>query len=304
MTGVQTCALPIWIIEPFPLESGGSNGIFPTDSGFNIENYMPGTNTIVANPFVPSDILNAATDTNGDGLRDIGFVRRLAEFGPRSGKTERDFYRFVVGFDGGLFDDRFRWDVSYNYGQVNENQTSSGQVNVVNFRDALAVMADVNDVNGNGLTTDAICIDPEARKNGCVAANIFGAGSISPDAVEYIQAQGTYQTGLKQQVLQGNISGSLFDLPAGPLGIALGVEYRKESSFSDNDALTNQGLNAGNVLPDTSGSFDVKEAFAEIKVPILADTPFFQLLEVGGAVRVSDYSTVGSVVSYNVTGIW
>lgn len=292
------------IIEPFPLESGGSNGIFPTDSGFNIENYMPGTNTIVANPFVPSDILNAATDTNGDGLRDIGFVRRLAEFGPRSGKTERDFYRFVVGFDGGLFDDRFRWDVSYNYGQVNENQTSSGQVNVVNFRDALAVMADVNDVNGNGLTTDAICIDPQARANGCVAANIFGAGSISPDAVEYIQAQGTYQTGLKQQVLQGNISGSLFDLPAGPLGIALGVEYRKESSFSDNDALTNQGLNAGNVLPDTSGSFDVKEAFAEIKVPILADTPFFQLLEVGGAVRVSDYSTVGSVVSYNVTGTW
>lgn len=292
------------IIEPFPLESGGSNGIFPTDSGYNIENYMPGTNTIVANPFVPTEILANANDTNGDGLRDIGFVRRLAEFGPRSGKTERDFYRFVVGFDGGLFDDRFRWDVSYNYGQVNENQTSSGQVNVVNFRDALAVMQDVNDVNGNGLTTDAICIDPQARENGCVAANIFGAGSISPGAVEYIQAQGTYQTGLKQQVLQGNISGSLFDLPAGPLGIALGVEYRKESSFSDNDALTNQGLNAGNKLPDTSGSFDVKEAFAELKVPILADTPFFQLLEVGGAVRVSDYSTVGSVVSYNVTGTW
>ena len=292
------------VIEPFPLESGGANGIFPTDSGYNIENYMPGTSTIVANPFVPTEILNAAVDSNGDGLRDIGFARRLAEFGGRTGSTERDFYRFVVGFDGGLFDDRFRWDVSYNYGQVNENQTSSGQVNVVNFRDALAVMADVNDVNGNGSTTDAICIDEEARKNGCIAANIFGAGSISPGAVEYIQAQGTYQTGLKQQVLQGNLSGSLFELPAGSVGIALGVEYRKESSFSDNDALTNQGLNAGNVLPDTSGSFDVKEAFAEIKVPILADTPFFQLLEIGGAVRVSDYSTVGSVVSYNGTATW
>ncbi len=292
------------IIEPFPLESGGSNGIFPSGGGFNVENYLPGTNTIVANPFVPGDILNAATDTNGDGLRDIGFVRRLAEFGPRSGRTERDFYRFVVGFDGGLFDDRFRWDVSYNYGQVNENQTSSGQVNVVNFRDALAVMQDVNDVNGNGSTTDAICISVEARANNCVAANIFGAGSISQGAVDYIQAQGTYQTGLKQQVLQGNLSGSLFDLPAGPLGIAVGVEYRKESSFSDNDALTNQGLNAGNVLPDTSGSFDVKEAFAEVRVPILADTPGFQLLEVGGAVRISDYSTVGSVVSYNGTATW
>jgi len=292
------------IIEPFPLESGGSNGIFPSGGGYNIENYLPGTNTIVANPFVPTEILNAATDSNGDGLRDIGFARRLAEFGPRSGRTERDFYRFVVGFDGNLFDDRFRWDVSYNYGQVNENQVSSGQVNVVNFRDALAVMQDVNDVNGNGSTTDAICISVEARANGCNPANIFGFGAISPEAVNYIQAQGTYQTGLKQQVVQGNISGSLFDLPAGPVGIALGVEYRKESSFSDNDALTNQGLNAGNVLPDTSGGFNVKEAFAELKVPLLADTPFFQLLEVGGAVRISDYSTVGSVVSYNGTATW
>ena len=292
------------IIEPFPLESGGSNGIFPSGGGYNIENYLPGTNTIVANPFVPTEILNAATDSNDDGLRDIGFARRLAEFGPRSGRTERDFYRFVVGFDGNLFDDRFRWDVSYNYGQVNENQVSSGQVNVVNFRDALAVMQDVNDVNGNGSTTDAICISVEARANGCNPANIFGFGAISPEAVNYIQAQGTYQTGLKQQVVQGNISGSLFDLPAGPVGIALGVEYRKESSFSDNDALTNQGLNAGNVLPDTSGGFNVKEAFAELKVPLLADTPFFQLLEVGGAVRISDYSTVGSVVSYNGTATW
>ena len=292
------------IIEPFPLESGGANGIYPSGGGYNIENYLPGTNTIVANPFVPAEVLANANDTNGDGLRDVGFARRLAEFGPRSGKTERDFYRFVVGFDGNLFDDRFRWDVSYNYGQVNENQTSSGQVNVVNFRDALAVMQDVNDVNGNGSTTDAICISEEARANGCSPANIFGFGAISPEAVNYIQAQGTYQTGLKQQVLQGNISGSLFELPAGPVGIALGVEYRKESSFSDNDALTNQGLNAGNVLPDTSGGFNVKEAFAELKVPLLADTPFFQLLEVGGAVRISDYSTVGSVVSYNGTATW
>jgi len=284
------------LIEPFPLQSGGANGVYPGSGQMPVENFMPGTATIVANPFVPAQILAAATDTDGDGLRDIGFVRRTVEFGPRSGSTERDFYRFVVGFDGSLFEDRFRWDASYNYGQVNENQVSSGQVNTVNFRDALAVMADVD---GN-----PICIDAEARAGGCVAASIFGAGSLSQGAVDYISAQGTYQTGLKQHVLQGNISGSLVDLPAGPLGIALGVEYRKEASFSDNDSLTNQGLNGGNVLPDTSGQFDVKEAFAEIRVPILADTPFFQLLEVGGAVRISDYSTVGSVVSYNVTGTW
>ena len=292
------------IIEPFPLESGGSNGIFPSDGGFNIENYLPGTSTIVANPFVPAEILAAATDTNGDGLRDIGFARRLSEFGNRTGSTTRDFYRFVVGLEGKLFDDRFTWDVSYNYGDVSENQVSSGQVNVVNFRDALAVRSEVGDENGNGIAGEAICIDPEARANGCAPANIFGFGSLSQDAVNYIQAQGTYQTGITQQVVQANLAGSLFELPAGPVGIAVGAEYRKESSFSDNDALTNAGLNGGNVLPDTSGSFDVKEAYGEIRVPILADTPFFEILEVGAAARVSDYSTVGTTFSWNVTGTW
>ena len=292
------------IIEPFPLESGGANGIYPTDGGYNIENYLPGTSTIVANPFVPAEILAAATDSNGDGLRDIGFARRLSEFGGRTGSTSRDFYRFVVGLEGGLFDDKFSWDISYNYGDVSENQVSSGQVNVINFRDALAVRSEVGDENGNGIAGEAICIDPEARANGCAPANIFGAGSMSQDAVNYIQAQGTYQTGITQQVVQANLSGSLFELPAGSVGIAVGAEYRKESSFSDNDALTNAGLNAGNVLPDTSGSFDVKEAYGEIRVPILADTPFFEILEVGAAARVSDYSTVGTTFSWNVTGTW
>lgn len=292
------------IIEPFPLESGGANGVFPTGGGFNVENYLPGTSTVVANPLVPQAIVAAAADTNGDGLRDIGFVRRLSEFGTRSGSTERNFYRFVVGLEGGLFDNRFNWDLSYNYGRVNENQVSSGQVNVPNFRDALAVRAEVGDENGNGIAGEAICINAEARANGCAPANIFGAGSLSQAAVNYIAAQGTFQTGITQQVVQGNISGELFELPGGPVGIAGGFEYRKESSFEDNDALTNAGLNAGNVLPDTRGSFDVKEAYAEIRVPLLSDTPFFQLLEVGGAARISDYSTVGSVFSWNVTGTW
>ena len=289
------------IIEPFPLESGGANGIFPTDGGFNIENIYDGD--VVRNPYVPDEIFDAATDSNGDGLRDIGFTRRLAEFGTRSGTTERDFYRFVLGFDGDI-GERFRWDVSYNYGNVSENQISSGQVNVVNFRDALAAITDVDDLNGNGLTNDVVCLNAEARANGCSPANIFGFGSLSQGAVNYIQAQGTYQTGITQQVIQGNISGSLFDLPAGPVGIAAGFEYRKESSFSDNDALTNQGLNAGNVLPDTSGSFDVREGFVELRVPLLADTTGFELLEIGGAARVSDYSTVGTVYSYSGTVVW
>lgn len=298
-------------IEPFALSSDGSTGVYPAGGGMNIENFVtrdwdnnastPNTTQIVVNPLVPTAIVNVATDTNGDGLRNLGFSRRITEFGSRLGSTDRDFMRFVVGLQGDFLDSRFRWDVSYNYGQVQENQISSGQVNVVNFRNALAVQPDYNNVDP---LRDYICVDAQARAAGCVPANIFGAGNIEQAAVNYIQAQGTYQTDISQQVLQGNISGSLFELPAGDVGLALGVEWRKETSASDNDALTNQGLNGGNLLPDTSGQFDVYEAFAEVRVPILADTPFFELLEVGGAARVADYSTVGTVWSWNVTGTW
>ncbi|MFC4254564.1 TonB-dependent receptor [Altererythrobacter xixiisoli] len=291
-------------IEPFALASDGSTGVYPATGRMPIEHRVFGIDGLVANGLVPDAIAAVATDTDGDGLKDIGFSRRLTEIGSRNGSTERDFYRFVVGFDGTLFDNRFRWDASYNYGRVTENQTSNGQINIANFRNGLAVMADINDVNGNGSTTDLICIDAEARANGCVPVNIFGAGNISQEAVNYVNAESTYRTGITQQVLQANLSGSPVDLPAGPLGIAVGVEYRQENSYSDYDSLTNLGQNGGNQLPDTSGGFHVAEFFAEVKVPLLADTPFFNYLEVGGAVRLADYSTVGGVTSWNVTAVW
>lgn len=287
-------------IEPFALSSGD---IFPATGGrVPIETDVNGV--LVVNPLVPQAIVDASQDIDGDGLRDIGFARRIEEFGPRQGSTTRDMYRFVVGFDGQLFDDKFRWDVSYNYGSTSENQSSSGQVNVLNFRNALAGVPDVNDINNNGSTTDTVCADANAVAQGCVPINIFGIGAITPEALAYTNAEASFQTDITQQVVQGNISGSLFDLPGGPLGIAAGVEYRKESSVEELDALTNAGLNAGNAIPDTSGSFDVVEGFVELNLPILSDTPFFELLEVGGAVRVADYSTVGSVVSYNGKITW
>lgn len=288
------------IIEPFFLSS---EDIYPNNGGIvPIETVSDGTTFV--NPFVPQAIVDSATDLDGDGLRDVSFVRRITEFGPRQGSTTRDTYRFVVGFDGTLFDDKFRWDASYNFGSTSENQFSSGQINTVNFRNALAAIPDVNDANNNGSTDDVVCADPAARAQGCVPINIFGANTITPEAIAYSNAESSFQTDITQQVIQGNISGSLFELPGGSAGIAAGVEYRRESSTEELDALTNAGLNGGNALPDTEGSFNVVEGYMEVKLPILADMPGFQLLEVGGAVRVADYSTVGTVVSYNGTVTW
>lgn len=279
-------------IEPFALSS---EDIFPASGGlWTIEDANG-----VLNPLVPGAIAAAATDLDGDGRRDITFARRLNELGTRSSRTERDYYRAVIGLEGRVFSDKFKWDISYNFGETKETQSSNGQVNVLNFANALNAIVDVDDVNNNGSITDLVCASPDARAQGCAPISLFGAGSISADAAKYVAAPGSYYTKVTQQVVSGNLSGSPLDLPAGPLGVAVGFEYRHEASREEFDALTNAGLNAGNAIPNTYGSFDVREAYGEINVPIISEKPFFHLLSVRAAGRVSDYSTVGTVYSYN-----
>jgi outer membrane receptor protein involved in Fe transport len=296
-------------LEPFPLDSAGANGIFPASGGqFAIENFqtnpVTGAQVLTRNPLVPLAIFNAATDRNGDGLRDANFTRRLSDFGNRGSTADRDTFRIVAGVDGDITD-KFKYEAYYTYGQTKESQFSGGQVNVLNFRNALDVVTDIYDLNGNGLTNDAICRDANARAQGCVPANVFGGvGSISQGAVDYIQAPSQLTSLTTQSVAGGNISGSLFNLPAGPLGISIGTEYRREAARQTFDALTNAGLNGGNRLANTEGKFDVIEGYGEVRVPLLADTPFFQELTATGAGRVSKYSTVGTTYSYNGALEW
>lgn len=289
-------------IEPFALDSAD---IFPVTGRAPIETLVDGV--VVRNPLVPDEIYDAATDIDGDGLRDIGFGRRLVELGTRNSSSTRDFYRMVVGLEGTILNDRFNWDISYNYGQTSEQQTSNGQPNVISFRNALQGIPDVGDLDNDGLDEtdgDVVCADATARAEGCVPINIFGFGSITPEAANYVRAEQTLSTRITQQVWSANLSGSLIELPAGPLGVAIGGEYRKETSLENNDALTNAGLNAGNALPDTEGEFDVKEVYGEVNIPILADMAFFNQLNLRAAGRLSDYSTVGSVKTYNVGLDW
>ena len=105
-------------------------------------------------------------------------------------------------------------------------------------------------------------------------------------------------TSVEQEIVGGNISGDLYELPAGMIGIAAGFEYREEYSRSEFDALQQAGLNAGNAIPATEGSFDVTEYYVEANVPI------FETLSMNAAVRLSDYSTVGNTESWNVGLDW
>jgi iron complex outermembrane recepter protein len=288
-------------IEPFPMDSGGASGVFSAVGGvWDIQSAAGGA----CNPLVPAIICTTATDTNGNGLKDIAFRKRLTDFGTRNLTADRDFFRVVVGLEGKLFNDRWNWDLTYNFGRTQESQVANGQVNADHLRQALNVFTETaatGDINKNGVF-DNVCADPIARASGCVPLNLFGPNSISPAAVQYVAAETNHTFKQTQQVVNANLSGSVVDLPAGPLGVAVGAEYRRESSAENWDALTNVGGNLGNALPDVSGKFDVKEAYAEVNIPILKDMAFAKQLNLRAAGRVSDYSTIGGTTTWNVGG--
>ena len=289
-------------LEPFPMASDdiftASGGQMPIEYETFIESLTnPGEyeRTVVRNAFVPDAIYNSAIDEDGDGLKDIYFTRRLADVAARGNEADRDTFRIVAGVDGEIADGWFM-DAYYGYGQTKESQVSSGQFNSLNFRSALEA---IDDGNGN-----IICRDETARAQGCVPVSVFGAGSISAEGANYIQAPGLLATFTSQKTAGVNLSGDLLEMPAGALGLAVGAEYREEYSRSEFDALQQSGLNGGNAIPRTEGEFDVTEYYAELNVPLLDGVFMADQLNLRGAYRWSDYSTVGNTDSWNVALDW
>jgi len=286
-------------LEPFPL---GSEAIYPASGGQVPAEFLV-NGVVTRNPVVPDALYNLISDTDGDGLRDYYFTRRLSEVGTRGNVADRDTFRLATGLKGSI-NPVWDYDTYAIYGSTKEAQTSSGQVNVLNFRNALEAIADAGDIDGDGNTTEAICRDANARAQGCVPINVFGYNSISPAAFKYIAAPGLLGSFTSQKIAGGTISGEPFKLPAGPMGLAVGFEIRKEFSRSEFDPLQQAGLNAGNAIPRTEGSFDVKEFFVETRIPVLKDVPFAKLISLNGAVRAGKYSTVGNTLSWNAGAEW
>lgn len=167
----------------------------------------------------------------------------------------------------------------------------------------------------------------------CRPANILGGiGAISQDAIDFITTT-TVNDFLIEQAVVNMIftgdTGAFLELPGGPIGFAAGFEFREERSRSTFDPLvrgvvpvTTPDATAGELIRDnptaanslvfdpdstvdnSGGDFSVYELFGEVRLPLLSGVPFAETLELSGAARYSDYSTVGSTFTWNVGGLW
>jgi iron complex outermembrane receptor protein len=247
---------------PNPLFMG-----FDAGAGFFLDNvFIPADQ-----PFNPFGI-----DLDNTNLVTIG--RRPVEAGPRIFDQNVDSWMLSGGLSGDfqLGERTYYWDVSLNWGRNDASQTGH---NIFNARKlALAL----------GPEDECLAVP------GCVPFNIFGgAGSITPEMLTWATFTQNDHSDQELNDVALNLSGELFDMPAGAFAYALGFEYRKETGSFTPDSVAQSGETADVPASPTAGEVKVKEAFLELRAPILADLPAIQRLELSAAVRSSDYDTFG-----------
>ena len=254
------------------------------------------------------------------------------ELGTRGQINDRTTDRFVGGVRGELpqlfgFVNDLAWEIGYTWGVVEDENNEFGTVDYERYAfGADAVVDTAGVVNGQpgqvvcrvqlvvaqgGTVSNANTGDPYAATDptiaGCVPFRIFGSGGVTDAARAYILTDQITTNRNEQQDVLAFTSGNLWDFwGAGPIGFAVGAEYREEtaSGTGSGDQNGDRVLFANAIADFPEASFDVSEFFAELRIPLLRDLPFAENLEVTLTGRRSDYSTLGESDTYGVGGQW
>ncbi|HEX4300890.1 MAG TPA: TonB-dependent receptor [Gammaproteobacteria bacterium] len=224
----------------------------------------------------------------------IDWGRRYAEAGPRDTNFSQNTYHFAGQFKGyfNMMGGEWDWDAGYSFNRQDETSHESGVVNLYTLGLALGpafLPAGSANVPGNYQ-----CGTAAAPVAGCVVANPFGgAGTLTVPMVQYTTFNPTSTSGSGQRDYTANLTGDLFDLPAGPLGAAIGGEYLEVDGFFHPDTLSILNLNAEGSSSPTDGRESTKGEYIEFSIPILADQPFAKDMNLDIAERWSQFKWIG-----------
>ena len=224
--------------------------------------------------------------------------RRMVETGGRDQLHETNTHQISLGLSGEIND--WNWDISAVYGENDANIIDQGYFQLERVGDAVGPT--FMDASGNLMCsvdgTEASIID------GCVPLNVFGIpGTDTEVTAEMLQyASGNYvsitEGGNDMLQTQANISGTLFELPAGAVGMAAGIEHRSVNGFSQPDSLQLLGVSTAGSALATAGGYSLDEVYLELAIPVM------ESVELSIASRYSDYSTFGSTTNSKVGFRW
>jgi len=234
-------------------------------------------------------------------------AHRLTELGNMDVDVENTQFRLLTGLRGWT-DNDFEWESAILLSQAKSTDVSE----VVNVQNLVASIS--------GTTADAF--NPFAGGN-TSHITYGGSGFNSAATLNSFRDSSTRESTSQLASWDFKINkADLVELPAGDLGFAAGIEIRYESLKDDRDSLVdgsapyvnwydgsefNSNLGGSSPTPDSYGSRNVKTAYVEFALPLVApefDIPLMQSLDMQLAGRFESYSDVGDISTPKVALAW
>jgi iron complex outermembrane receptor protein len=274
------------------------------------------------NPWVPADalaVIQAAQCTDPVTGNPIpGCVPpptfqmywRGLDAGNRVFDVDSDTYKATGGFRGDLqlLEGRdWDWDTWFTMGRSDLSETTDNQIHATHLRIAMDPAQCNFDPSCPKVTPDNLAAAQAENPNvqvGDPLVSIFGRNNFTQEEKDYILYDDTDQTEYELYHLGATLAGDLLDMPAGELGFATGLEWRKESGETQPSGVVQLGDSGGNFSEPTKGDYRAIEAYAEFNVPLVRDVTMIHLLDLDAAVRWSDYDTFGSETTYKLALSW
>ncbi|KGM54467.1 TonB-dependent receptor [Lysobacter arseniciresistens ZS79] len=262
----------------------------------------PVQSTAIGAPMSADSYFNPLADQD----RAIDWRRRGWEV-PRTTQSDLTTWRFTGQLEGffQIGDRYFDWDAGTLYNQNKLTVISNGNLYKPNVRKAVGPSF----MNDQG---QIVCGTPDAPIADCVAWNPFagfGTGDVAhsladPDVQKYLYKTEHALGETETTAYFANLAGSLFTLPAGDLGFAVGYEHRKEEGGYSPDAIAQTGDSTNLAAGPTRGQYALDEFYAELSIPLLADVAFAEELTLSVASRYSDYDTFGDTTNSKFGFAW
>ncbi len=222
--------------------------------------------------------------------QDLFFQRRTIEL-PRVTDNENRTLHIDATLEGDFMvkDLAWNWSVGYNHNKVSGTATDTGNINLLNLKQALGPSF----MNSSGVVQCGTAANPIGLAS-CTPWDILGGPSASnAAALDYVNTTGTKTYGSTINSATADLAGELFQLPAGALGLAVGIEHREVKGSDVPDQFSQSGYSTNLSGQATYGRYTVREAYAELNIPVLKAQPFAELLSFNLATRHSDYSNFG-----------
>lgn len=269
----------------------GENLKFFTDAFYTHSysyNQLAPTPIVFSNNTTPTSpngiVIPANNPYNVFGVPIDNAFYRPVELGPRTDSNEYDIVRFVGGLRGRVADTSWNWEAATLYTQQKGVNTQG------------------NDISRTGLEQAVNSTDP------ATAFNPFGNQANSAAVLDTIRLD--HYTFDRDELFQvdGKVNGEVFELPGGPLALAVGGEFRNErSTHTPDGTLINGDVVGFNGDKPYSGSRDVYAGYYEVNIPIFGqdmNVPVFHRFEVNTSGRYENYSDFGDTFKPKVGVMW